>query len=123
MMRSAEKDYTAGGMDDITEMSLWALVGCEQGLSGILEQLTQPKRGTHLTSSQTNPPKLWQTNMIGRSFCRYQYALISAELDFLPCRRSLGRLREPLAGSPRGWRYDSATQPLSSRQHLHRIQM
>lgn len=58
MMRCAEKDNTAGGMEDITEVSLWALVGCEQGLSRMLEQLTQPKRGADLTSSQTNPPKL-----------------------------------------------------------------
>lgn len=38
MMRCAEKYNTLGGMDDITEVSLWALVRCEQGLSGVLEQ-------------------------------------------------------------------------------------
>ena len=38
-----------------------------------------------LTFSQTNPPRLWQTEMVGRSLCVYQQSLTGLTLDIM-CR-------------------------------------
>lgn len=55
------------------------------------------------TSSQTSPPRLWQTNRIGRSFYSRQHrTLVHAARSHAPYRPSLDTMREMLADSTRG---------------------
>ena len=48
------------------------------------------ERGHH-TSSHTRPPKLWQTNIIGRSFYARQCGLITTQVAGIPTVSSLSR--------------------------------
>jgi hypothetical protein len=66
VVRRAEKDNTAGETKDIVEVLLRSLPRREQSLLRVLA--LHADIGRHHTSSQTSPPKLWHTNMIGRSF-------------------------------------------------------
>lgn len=101
IVRRAEKDNTKGRTNNIVEIWLRSLPRRGQGLPRALAQSPEPRRCR--TSSQTSPPKLWQTNIIGRSFCACQYAATSVGLGTLPCHRYLGTMKETPANSTRGW--------------------
>ena len=65
-MRSPEEYDTPGALEDLSEMALRSLMCCGKSLFSSDAGSLMPDQ---LTSSQTRPPRLWQTNIMGRPFC------------------------------------------------------
>lgn len=60
----AEESYATRPSKDVLEVLIRSLSRFNQSL---LQALAQPQNSERFhTSSQTSPPRLWQTNMIGR---------------------------------------------------------
>ena len=77
MVWGPEEGDTQRLLNDVLEMRFPPLFRLDQSLSFVSAEYYFGGGGAKFTSSQTSPPKLWHTKMIGRSFLISQQSCLA----------------------------------------------